>query len=207
MPKDILLSVTPIDGRYESQTKSLENYFSEFALIRTRVEVEILWLLLISKSKTLKFIPEISENQQKKIKNIFNEFSIQDAKQIKRIEKKTNHDVKAVELFIVEKLKKLKLDKLCEFVHFCCTSEDINNLSYSLMLQRFLSIEFLPEVNSFQKNLNSMARKYSKIPMLAFTHGQPASPTTLGKEFSNFSYRIKFHFDLIKSIKQKGKFN
>ena len=207
MPKDILLSVTPIDGRYESQTKSLENYFSEFALIRTRVEVEILWLLLISKSKTLKFIPEISENQQKKIKNIFNEFSIQDAKQIKRIEKKTNHDVKAVELFIVEKLKKLKLDKLCEFVHFCCTSEDINNLSYSLMLQRFLSIEFLPEVNSFQKNLNSMARKYSKIPMLAFTHGQPASPTTLGKEFSNFSYRINFHFDLIKSIKQKGKFN
>ena len=207
MPKDILLSVTPIDGRYESQTKSLENYFSEFALIRTRVEVEILWLLLISKSKTLKFIPEISENQQKKIKNIFYEFSIQDAKQVKRIEKKTNHDVKAVELFIVEKLKKLKLDKLCEFVHFCCTSEDINNLSYSLMLQRFLSIEFLPEVNSFQKNLNSMARKYSKIPMLAFTHGQPASPTTLGKEFSNFSYRIKFHFDLIKSIKQKGKFN
>ena len=207
MPKDILLSVTPIDGRYESQTKSLENYFSEFALIRTRVEVEILWLLLISKSKTLKFIPEISENQQKKIKNIFYEFSIQDAKQVKRIEKRTNHDVKAVELFIVEKLKKLKLDKLCEFVHFCCTSEDINNLSYSLMFQRFLSIEFLPEVNSFQKNLNSMARKYSKISMLAFTHGQPASPTTLGKEFSNFSYRIKFHFDLIKSIKQKGKFN
>ncbi len=207
MPKDNLFSVTPIDGRYESQTKSLEYYFSEFALIRTRIEVEILWLLLLSKSKTLKFIPEISEKQQKKIVNIFNEFSIQDARQVKKIEKKTNHDVKAVELFIVEKLKKIKLDKLCEFVHFCCTSEDINNLSYSLMLQRFLSIEFLPEINSLQKNLNSMARKYSKISMLAFTHGQPASPTTLGKEFSNFSSRINFHFDLIKSLKQKGKFN
>jgi len=207
MPNDNLLSVTPIDGRYESQTKSLANYFSEFALIKTRVEVEIEWLLLISNNKSLKFIPEVSNSQQKKIINIFKGFSIQDARQIKKIEKKTNHDVKAVELFIVEKLKKLKLSKLCEFVHFCCTSEDINNLSYSLMLQRFLDIEFLPEVNFLQKNLNSLAKKYSKLSMLAFTHGQPASPTTLGKEFSNYSYRIKFHSGHIKSIKQKGKFN
>ncbi|MBL6811876.1 MAG: adenylosuccinate lyase, partial [SAR86 cluster bacterium] len=96
---------------------------------------------------------------------------------------------------------------LCEFVHFCCTSEDINNLSYSLMLQRFLDIEFIPEVNFLQKKLNSLAKKYSKLSMLAFTHGQPASPTTLGKEFSNYIYRVKFHLDLIKSIKQKGKFN
>jgi len=207
MPNDNLLSITPIDGRYKSQTTSLANYFSEFALIKTRVEVEIHWLLLISSNKNLKYIPEISNSQQKKVINIFQEFSIHDAKQIKKIEKQTNHDVKAVELFIVEKLKKLKLSKLCEFVHFCCTSEDINNLSYSLMLQRYLSIEFLPEVSSLQKNLNSLAKKYSKISMLAFTHGQPASPTTLGKEFSNFNYRIKFHSDLIKSVKQKGKFN
>ena len=207
MPNDNLLSITPIDGRYESQTKFLVNYFSEFALIKTRVKVEIEWLLLISRSKSLKFIPEISNSQQKKIINIFKEFSIQDARQIKQIEKKTNHDVKAVELFIVEKLKKLKLSKLCEFVHFCCTSEDINNLSYSLMLQRFLDIEFIPEVNFLQKKLNSLAKKYSKLSMLAFTHGQPASPTTLGKEFSNYSYRVKFYLDLIKSIKQKGKFN
>ena len=207
MPNDNLLSITPIDGRYKSQTTSLTNYFSEFALIQTRVEVEIKWLLLISSNKNLKYIPEISNSQQKKVINIFQEFSIYDAKQIKKIEKQTNHDVKAVELFIVEKLKKLKLSKLCEFVHFCCTSEDINNLSYSLMLQRYLSIEFLPEVSSLQKNLNSLAKKYSKISMLAFTHGQPASPTTLGKEFANFTYRIKFHSDLIKSVKQKGKFN
>ena len=207
MPDDKLLSITPIDGRYESQTKSLAAYFSEFALIKTRVEVEIEWLLLISKNKSLKFIPEISNSQQKKITNIFEEFSIQDARQVKKIEKKTNHDVKAVELFIVEKLKKLKLSKLCEFVHFCCTSEDINNLSYSLMLQRFLNKEFLPEVNLIQKNLNTLAKRHSKLSMLAFTHGQPASPTTLGKEFSNFSYRIKFHSDQIKSLKQKGKFN
>ena len=207
MPNDNLLSITPVDGRYESQTKSLANYFSEFALIKTRVEVEIEWLLLISKNKSLKFVPEVSNSQQKKITNIFQEFSIQDARQIKKIEKKTNHDVKAVELFIVEKLKKLKLNKLCEFVHFCCTSEDINNLSYSLMLQRFLDIEFIPEVNVLQKNLYSLAKKYSKLSMLAFTHGQPASPTTLGKEFSNYIYRLKFHLDLIKSIKQKGKFN
>ena len=207
MPNDNLFSITPIDGRYKSQTTSLANYFSEFALIKTRVEVEIQWLLLISSNKNLKYIPEISNSQEKKVINIFQEFSIHDAKQIKKIEKQTNHDVKAVELFIVEKLKKLKLSKLCEFVHFCCTSEDINNLSYSLMLQRYLSIEFLPEVSSLQKNLNSLAKKYSQISMLAFTHGQPASPTTLGKEFSNFNYRIKFHSDLIKSVKQKGKFN
>ena len=207
MPNDNLLSITPIDGRYKSQTTPLANYFSEFALIKTRVEIEIQWLLLISSNKNLKYVPEISNSQQKKVISIFQEFSIHDAKQIKKIEKQTNHDVKAVELFIVEKLKKLKLSKLCEFVHFCCTSEDINNLSYSLMLQRYLSIEFLPEVISLQKNLNSLAKKYSKISMLAFTHGQPASPTTLGKEFANFTYRIKFHSDLIKSVKQKGKFN
>ena len=207
MPNDNLLSITPIDGRYKSQTTPLANYFSEFALIQTRVEVEIQWLLLISSNKNLKYVPEISNSQQKKVISIFQEFSIHDAKKIKKIEKQTNHDVKAVELFIVEKLKKLKLSKLCEFVHFCCTSEDINNLSYSLMLQRYLSIEFLPEVISLQKNLNSLAKKYSKISMLAFTHGQPASPTTLGKEFANFTYRIKFHSDLIKSVKQKGKFN
>ena len=207
MPNDNLLSITPIDGRYKSLTTSLVNYFSEFALIQTRVEVEIKWLLLISSNKNLKYIPEISNSQQKKVINIFQEFSMHDAKQIKKIEKQTNHDVKAVELFIVDKLKKLKLSKLCEFVHFCCTSEDINNLAYSLMIQRYLSSEFLPEVSSLQKNLNSLAKKYSKISMLAFTHGQPASPTTLGKEFSNFSYRIKFHLDLIKSVKQKGKFN
>ena len=102
MPNDNLLSVTPIDGRYESQTKSLADYFSEFALIKTRIEVEIEWLLLISKNKSLKFIPEVSNSQQKKITNIFKEFSIQDARQVKKIEKRTNHDVKAVELFIVE---------------------------------------------------------------------------------------------------------
>ncbi len=207
MPNDNLLSVTSIDGRYESQTKTLENYFSEFALIKTRVEVEVKWLLLISDSKSLTFIPKISKSQQKKIVDIFKNFSIQDARQIKKIEKKTNHDVKAVELFIVDELKKLKLNKLCEFVHFCCTSEDINNLSYALMLQRFLTTEFLPDFNLLQKNFKFLAKKYSKLPMLAFTHGQPASPTTLGKEFSNFSYRVKFHLDLIKSLKQKGKFN
>jgi adenylosuccinate lyase len=135
MPNDNLLSITPIDGRYASQTKFLANYFSEFALIKTRVEVEVEWLLLLSKNKSLQFIPEVSKTQQTKIFNIFKEFSTQDAKQVKTIEMKTNHDVKAVVLFIVEKLKRLKLHKLCEFVHFCCTSEDINNLSYSLMLQ------------------------------------------------------------------------
>ena len=207
MPNENLLAITPIDGRYKSKTKNLSNYFSEFALIKTRVEVEINWLILISKNKSLNFIPELSSSQQKRVLNIFREFSIQDAKQVKNIEKKTNHDVKAVELFIVEKLKKIKLNKFCEFVHFCCTSEDINNLSYSLMLQRFLSQEFSPAIDALQKKLHVMAKKWAKISMLAFTHGQPASPTTLGKEFSNFSYRLKFHSDLIKSTKQNGKFN
>ena len=117
MPNENLLAITPIDGRYKSKTKDLSNYFSEFALIKTRVEIEINWLILISKNKSLNFIPELSSSQQKKVLNIFREFSIQDARQVKNIEKKTNHDVKAVELFIVEKLKKIKLNKFCEFVH------------------------------------------------------------------------------------------
>ena len=207
MPNDSLLSITPIDGRYQSKTSSLTNFFSEFALIKTRVEVEIKWLLFLSKNKTIKFIPEISSLQNKKILKIFDNFSLIDAKQIKRIEKITNHDVKAVELFIVNKLKKLNIRKLCEFVHFSCTSEDINNLSYALMLDRYINLKFLTDVSSLQKNLTSLAKKWSKISMLAFTHGQPASPTTLGKEFSNYSSRIIFHLKMIKSIKQRGKFN
>ena len=115
MPNENLLAITPIDGRYESRTNCLSDYFSEFALIKTRVEVEINWLILISNNKSLTFIPNLSLAQQKKVLNIFNEFSIQDAREIKKIEKKTNHDVKAIELFIVAKLKKLKLNKLCEF--------------------------------------------------------------------------------------------
>ena len=148
MPNDSLLSITPIDGRYQSKTSSLADFFSEFALIRTRVEVEIKWLLFLSKNKSIKFIPEISSLQNKKILKIFDDFSLIDAKQIKKIEKITNHDVKAVELFIVNKLKKLNIRKLCEFVHFGCTSEDINNLSYALMLDRYINLKFLTDVSS-----------------------------------------------------------
>ena len=207
MPKDNLFSITSIDGRYSSKTEPLINYFSEFALIKTRLEVEIKWLLVLAKTKSLKFIPEVSSAKEKAILKILEDFSLADAKKIKKIETKTNHDVKAVEIFIVEKLNRLNLKKLCEFVHFGCTSEDINNLSYSLMLQRFVDKEFLPRLNTLQKSFNSLAKKWSRISMLAFTHGQPASPTTLGKEFSNFTSRIKFNKEMISSIKQQGKFN
>ena len=201
-----LNAISPIDGRYRSKTKSLSAYFSEEALIKYRVQIEIEYFIGLCELP-LPQLADFNPSLFEELRSIYLHFTSDDALQIKEIENTTNHDVKAVELFIVEKLKKLKLSKLCEFVHFCCTSEDINNLSYSLMLQRYLSIEFLPEVISLQKNLNSLAKKYSKISMLAFTHGQPASPTTLGKEFANFTYRIKFHSDLIKSVKQKGKFN
>ncbi|RCL40555.1 MAG: adenylosuccinate lyase [Gammaproteobacteria bacterium] len=207
MPKDNLLSITSIDGRYSSKTEPLKNYFSEFALIKTRLEVEIKWLLVLAKTKSLKFIPEISTAKERAILKISEDFSLADAKKIKKIETRTNHDVKAVEIFIVEELNRLNLKKLCEFVHFGCTSEDINNLSYSLMMQRFVDKEFLPRLNTLQRSFNSLAKKWSRISMLAFTHGQPASPTTLGKEFSNFTSRIKFNKEMISSIKQQGKFN
>ena len=207
MTKESLLSISPIDGRYKNKTKKLENYFSEFALIKTRVEVEIKWLLFLLNSKDVKFLPEINKNQQKKIENIFINFDLKEASKVKSIEKITNHDVKAIEIYIVKQLKSLRLSKLSEFVHICCTSEDINNLSYALMIERYRTEYLIPTLKDFNKVLNKLAVKWANISMLSFTHGQKASPTSLGKEFRNFVHRINFHKNKISESKQAAKFN
>ena len=207
MTKESLLSISPIDGRYKNKIKDLENYFSEYALIKSRVEVEINWLLFLLNLKSMKFLPNISKNHQKKIENIFTNFDLKEASKIKSIEKVTNHDVKAVEIYIVKQLESLGLSKLSEFVHICCTSEDINNLSYALMIERYRTEHLLPNLKFFNKQLKSLAVKWANISMLSFTHGQKASPTSLGKEFKNFFVRINFHQKKIKESKQAAKFN
>ena len=207
MLKNTLNSISPLDGRYATKLRDLEQYFSEFALIKNRVLVEINWLIFMSRTKSLSFIPALSKNKETSLIKIIDEFSLKDAEHIKKIEAKTNHDVKAVEIFIGKKLESLNLKKYSEFVHLFCTSEDINNLSYNLMLKGYLDNEF-KEINSLLlKDLKSKSKKWSKLSMLSFTHGQPASPTTLGKEIANFHERIKYHLNLLKSLNPSGKFN
>ncbi len=207
MLKNTLNSISPLDGRYATKLRDLEQYFSEFALIKNRVLVEINWLIFMSRTKSLSFIPALSKNKETSLIKIIDEFSLKDAEQIKKIETKTNHDVKAVEIFIRKRLESLNLKKYSEFVHLFCTSEDINNLSYNLMLKGYLDNEF-KEINSLLlKDLKSKSKKWSKLSMLSFTHGQTASPTTLGKEIANFHERIKYHLNLLKSLNPSGKFN
>ena len=207
MLKNTLNSISPLDGRYATKLGDLEQYFSEFALIKNRVLVEINWLIFMSRTKSLSFVPTLSKNKETSLLKIIDEFSLKDAEQIKKIEAKTNHDVKAVEVFIGKKLESLNLKKYKEFVHLFCTSEDINNLSYSLMLKGYLDNEFKQINSSFLKDLKSKSKKWSKLSMLSFTHGQTASPTTLGKEIANFHERIKYHLNLLKSLNPSGKFN
>ena len=207
MLKNTLNSISPLDGRYASKLNDLEQYFSEFALIKNRVLVEINWLIFMSRTKSLSFIPALSKSKENSLLKVIDNFSIKDAEQIKKIEAKTNHDVKAVEIFIGKKLESLNLKKYSEFVHLFCTSEDINNLSYNLMLKGYLDNEF-KEINSLLlKDLKSKSKKWSKLSMLSFTHGQTASPTTLGKEIANFHERIKYHLNLLKFLNPSGKFN
>ena len=207
MLKNTLNSISSLDGRYATKLRDLEQHFSEFAFIKNRVLVEINWLIFMSRTKSLSFIPALSKNKETSLIRIIDEFSLKDAEQIKKIEAKTNHDVKAVEIFIGKKLESLNLKKYSEFVHLFCTSEDINNLSYNLMLKGYLDNEF-KEINSLLlKDLKSKSKKWSKLSMLSFTHGQSASPTTLGKEIANFHERIKYHLNLLKSLNPSGKFN
>jgi adenylosuccinate lyase len=200
-----LYSISPIDGRYYDKVKSLSNYFSEFALIKYRVFVEVEYLIALSKLN-LKNFPPFNNEQIQYLKSIVENFSIQDAEHIKEIEKKINHDVKAVEYFIKEKLDAKGLSDIKEFVHFGLTSQDINNTAIPLSLKNFLVKEFFPSLENLINELSSISKKYSNISMLARTHGQPASPTTLGKELYVFVYRLENQFSDLKKIPVKAKF-
>ena len=202
-----ITSISPIDGRYSKQTESLKPVFSEFGLIKNRVKVEILWLIALSNDKEIKELPKFSKQALKYLNHLFLDFNEKDAKAIKEIEKKTNHDVKAVEYWIRNQLKKKKLNKVNEFIHFSLTSEDVNNLAYALMLKEGLSETILPSIKKISAVLRANSKKFAALPMLSRTHGQTASPTTLGKEFANVNYRIERQIKQLKNQEILGKIN
>jgi adenylosuccinate lyase len=202
-----LLAISPVDGRYAGKVDSLRETTSEYGLIRNRVAVEIRWLETLSHHSALPEVPLLSAQAAYELRNVITNFSLADAERIKELEATTNHDVKAVEYFIKEKISANKeLIALCEFVHFACTSEDINNLAYSLMLKQARSL-LLPEMDAVIEMLREKALQLADKPMLARTHGQPASPTTLGKELANVVARLRRQRDQFNSVTLMGKIN
>ena len=203
-----LTAISPIDGRYSVQTDPLRSVFSEYGLIHNRVKIEILWLIALSKDKEIKEIPKFSAKTILKLNNVIKSFNQKDAQAIKKIEKVTNHDVKAIEYWLKDSFKNEKeIIKVNEFIHFACTSEDINNLAYALMLKEGLHKVLIPSIESILKQTSMYSIKFSEISMLAKTHGQTASPTTMGKEFANIAYRLKRQIIQLKNQDLLGKIN
>ena len=200
-----LTAISPIDGRYQNKTKSLSIYFSEFGLIRYRVLVEVEYFIALTELK----LSALSDFPIKKIpalREIYTNFTEEDANWIKNTEKVTNHDVKAVEYFLKEQMQKLGLDKYLEFIHFGLTSQDINNTSVPLSLKEGIENVYLPLFNELLEKLKSFQTTWMNIPMLAKTHGQPASPTRLGKEIQVFTERLQVQCDQLKKIDYSAKF-
>lgn len=197
-----LTAVTPIDGRYRKQVQHLDEYFSEYALIKYRVLVEIEYFFFLADKRFFKLPPKA----RIQLKKVLDDFSISDAQQIKQIESVTNHDVKAVEYFLKEQLDKAGISNLKEWIHFGLTSQDINNTSIPLSWKHCMEHEYLPSLINLQNNLYQLAQQWKDIPMLARTHGQPASPTRLGKEIMVFIERLNNQVELFASIPYAAKF-
>ncbi len=207
MKSENLLSISPLDGRYNKSASDLRPITSEFGLIKYRVIIEIKWFMHLSSNSKIKELPKLNIKEITYLNDLINNFDIRDAKRVKSIENKTNHDVKAVEYFLKEKFKKhKKLDKYSEFIHFACTSEDINNLSYALMIKDASEVVNVL-ISKLEKKLKFLSKRYSGKSMLSRTHGQSASPTTMGKEFSNYFYRINKLSSEIKRHEMTGKIN
>lgn len=199
-----LTAISPVDGRYRSKCESLAKYFSEMALIRYRVRVEVEYFIALSSLDAVP-MPDMHDDAQR-LRNIYLNFSQKDALRIKEIESVTNHDVKAVEYFLKEKFDGLGLSPYKEFIHFGLTSQDINNTAVPMSIKEAVAEVYVPSIMSLIKRLDSMAREWNNIPMLAKTHGQPASPTRLGKEIGVFSYRLRQQLSLLENVPHTGKF-
>jgi len=199
-----LTAISPVDGRYFETVKPLAPYFSEFGLMRYRVQVEIEYLL--SLSATVQELEDFPVHQINDMRKIYKQFSERDGQEIKEIEKTTNHDVKAVEYFIKKQFERLKLQPFKEFIHFGLTSQDINNTAIPLLLKEFIEREYYTLLDQLLSKLNLLAKEWKDIPMLAFTHGQPASPTRLGKEIMVFATRLEKQFLQLKAVPHSGKF-
>ena len=203
-----LTALSPLDGRYEKKIAPLRALFSEYGLIRLRVQVEVRWLLTLSGWTALKEVPAFSPMTRSALEAIVDSFSHADAQRVKEIEATTNHDVKAVEYFLKEKtLANAEVAKVSEFLHFACTSEDINNLAHGLMLRHGRDDVLLPIMDKLIAAIEALAVKFADQPMLARTHGQPASPTTLGKEMANLGYRLARQRAQIAAVEILGKMN
>jgi len=202
-----LTAISPIDGRYQNKVKDLSRYFSEMALMHYRVLVEVEYFIALSLEKKVAELPPLSLEDQKKLRSFYKNFSIKDTQEIKDIETTTNHDVKAVEYFFRNKIKNTPLERYSEFIHFAITSEDVNNLAYSLMWKDGINrVYFKSAVDVFHQ-LKSFAIEYRNQPMLSLTHGQSATPTTVGKEFTVFASRLKRQLVQLKHHKLLGKFS
>ncbi|MCC5855032.1 MAG: adenylosuccinate lyase [Idiomarina sp.] len=203
-----LSAICPVDGRYGDKTKSLRPHVSEFGLIHQRVTVEVRWLQKLASIPAIKEVPALSSEANAFLQQIIVDFSEADAERVKEIERTTNHDVKAVEYFLKEKVEtQSELAKVSEFIHFACTSEDINNLSHALMLTTARDEVVVPAVTNILKQLVTFSQEFAVIPMMARTHGQPATPTTLGKEFANVAIRLDRQLSQVKSVAFLGKIN
>lgn len=205
---DPLLAINPLDGRYRERVASLEHYFSEYGLIRYRLFVELEWFIFLCNEVKLEGTRPLSAEELRVLRELSTSFDLPDAARVKDFERQTNHDVKALEYFIREHLEAYpKIAALSAFIHFGTTSEDINNLAYGLMLKDFGAKEFMPLVSGVISALFDMAKRYASVPMLAHTHGQPASPTTVGKEFINVVARLSKQFENLKRVERSGKLN
>ncbi|NWG86639.1 MAG: adenylosuccinate lyase [Hydrogenophilaceae bacterium] len=203
-----LTALSPLDGRYRRVGTKLAPYFSEFGLIKYRVKVEIEWLKALAAEPAIKEVPAFSAATIKALDAAVESFSVTDAERVKTIEKTTNHDVKAVEYFLKERFAdNQEVMQVKEFIHFACTSEDINNLSHALMLKGARQDVILPSLRELHGKLSAMAVALAELPMLSRTHGQPASPTTLGKEIANVAYRLQRGLKRIEAVELLGKIN
>ena len=208
MQLNALTAISPVDGRYGSKTIDLRNYFSEFGLIKYRVTVEVRWLQQLAATAEISEVPPLSAGANQLLNDIVDNFSLADAERVKEIERTTNHDVKAVEYLLKEKVAaNNELAAISEFIHFACTSEDINNLSHGLMLSEARSTVLLPQCDALLDAIKQLAHEHKNVPMMARTHGQPASPTTMGKEMANVYMRLKRQRDQIAKVEILGKLN
>ncbi|GGY90403.1 MULTISPECIES: adenylosuccinate lyase [Shewanella] len=208
MDLSALTAISPVDGRYGNKTAELRGIFSEYGLSKYRVQVEINWLKLLSSCPDIEEVPPFSEQALALLDNIRDNFSVDDALRVKAIEATTNHDVKAVEYFIKEKIaENAELKAVSEFVHFACTSEDINNLSHGLMLTEARAQVLLPYCRKIVDAVKALAKAYKTVPLMSRTHGQPASPSTLGKEMANVAVRLERQMKQIEAVEIMGKIN
>jgi adenylosuccinate lyase len=208
MDTSALMAISPLDGRYQEKVNHLGAIFSEYGLIKFRVTVEVRWLQMLAELAGLPEVPRLSPHAKKLLDDMVDNFSMQDAQRVKHIESGINHDVKAVEYFIKEHISgNEELNAISEFIHFGCTSEDINNLSYGLMVQTARQQCILPALDDLLAQMRIFAHAYADLPMMSRTHGQPATPTTVGKEFANVIARLMRQIEQLNNLSILGKIN